>query len=367
MKIFTITCHDVYNYGASLQAYALQAYLLSLGHECRIIDYKPDYLRRNYNFWYIERNSRFYELCNKSIIFHFLYSLRLAPLTFKTWRRIKPFERFKHTNLLCTKCYTSLDELQKTPPIGDVYIAGSDQIWNCSLSNGKDNAFFLGFGPNDTRRIAYAASMGISYFPEDEIERIKKLLSYFEYISVRESSAQKVIEQLGFPCATVCDPIFLLNRDKWDNIIPCIASKERYVLLYDIFADDISIREAALKISSELGIPIYSINDSKKCNYAHKNISNAGPVDFLWYIINADFVISNSFHATAFSVLFNKNFATFYHKTNSSRITDLLDFLGLSEHHNPKDLVKVKNWSSVNDRLNEFISYSKNFINIALA
>ena len=366
MKIFTITCHDVYNYGASLQAYALQKYLLDLGNECFVIDYKPEYLNRTYNFWYIEKNSRFYSMCQRSKFIHFLYSLRLVPLTFKTWRRKIPFDRFKNEYLLCTRRYNTLRELQLDPPLGDVYIAGSDQIWNCNLPNGKDNAFFLDFGHKETIRIAYAASLGIPSFPTSEISRIAKLLSSFDSISVRESSAKTVIEGLGLNCYNVCDPVFLLNRGQWQEIIPSKTPKEKYILVYDIFADDNSMRQAAINKSIETGLPSYSINDSHKCSYAHNNISDAGPLEFLWYINNAELVISNSFHATALSVLFNRDFATFYTKPNASRMKDFLEFVNLSNLFNPKSLTPVETWNFVHAKLEEFVSFSRSFLRKSL-
>lgn len=367
MKVFTITCHDVYNYGASLQAYALQTYLTILGHDCNIIDYKPEYLRRSYNFWYIEKNSRFYNLCCKSRIFHFLYALRLAPITFKTWKRKRPFDQFKKTFLHCTKLYSSIHELQLMPPQGEVYIAGSDQIWNCNLPNGKDNSFYLDFGPKHTRRISYAASIGVESFPQEEIPRIRQLLKSFNNISVREATAAKVIKNLGFSCSVVCDPVFLLDSNQWLSIVPRKTDVRRYVLVYDIFADDVSIRNAAIKKSTELGALIYSINDSHKCNYADRNISDAGPIEFLWYVNNAEFVISNSFHATAFSVLFNKQFATFYKKANSSRMVDFLNSIELVSHFNPVGLLPIVNdWARVNQRLHSIISSSKVYLDDSL-
>ena len=192
------------------------------------------------------------------------------------------------------------------------------------------------------------------------------LLSSFDSISVREASAAKVIESLNFPCSTVCDPVLLLKKEQWVKIIPNKKPNKRYILLYDIFEDDKSIRNAALKQSSALGLPIYSINDSHNCDYAKMNISNAGPIEFLWYINNAEFVISNSFHATAFSVLFNKQFATYYHKSNSSRMTDFLDCIGLSSNFNPVEISYVENWEDVNNKLEDLVINSKNFLNKAL-
>lgn len=362
MMIFNITCHDVYNYGASLQAYALQTYLKAQGANCTIIDYKPDYLCRNYNFWYLEESNRFYRLCKKSKFIHFLYSLRLAPITFKTWRRKKPFDLFKKNYLLCTHTYHSLEELQSQPPQGDVYVAGSDQIWNSNLPNGRDGAFYLDFGSPDVRRCSYAASIGVNEIPDDLKKRVRGYLSRFHAISVREHSAVSLIRDLGYNCVQVCDPVLLLTANQWRNIMNKEGSKKRYILVYDIFADDDKLRNAVIEQSRKFNLPIYSINDSHICKYADKNISNAGPLEFLWLIYNADLVLSNSFHATAFSVLFNKQFATFYKKSNSSRMKDFLSYLGLEGQYNPKTISSISDWKSVNLLLEEMKSRSESFI-----
>lgn len=162
MKIATITCHNVYNYGASLQAYALQRYLSQEGHDVEIIDYKPYYLNSRYNWRHIPAESRLYpykDYVGTQCIYFLLKNRKI----YKTIGRKRKFDDFRQKFLTLTdNTYTSAEELRATPPQADLYIAGSDQIWNTACENGKDAAFYLDFGSDDTRRISYAASFAVS-------------------------------------------------------------------------------------------------------------------------------------------------------------------------------------------------------------
>ena len=154
MKIKTITCHDVYNAGASLQAYALQRYLMSLGHEVFIIDYKPFYLE-HYILW-----GGAYGKYNKPLIKE-AYSLAHLPKRIAAWFELRKrnFDGFTRKYLNVTKkTYTNNNELKINPPDADIFFAGSDQIWNTMFSNGKDPAFYLDFVSDGAIKASYAAS-----------------------------------------------------------------------------------------------------------------------------------------------------------------------------------------------------------------
>ena len=149
MRIKTITCHDVYNYGAALQAYALQTFLLNQGHDVEIIDYKPDYQCIHYKFWHVPKNSRYYTRAMKSNVLRFLLCCYFAPKRFSTWGRKLRFDAFKKQCLHCTHRYKSYQELVASPPDGDIYMAGSDPIWNSVLPTGQDPSFCVQCGPGD--------------------------------------------------------------------------------------------------------------------------------------------------------------------------------------------------------------------------
>lgn len=170
MKIKTITCHDVYNLGASLQAYALAAYLQSQGHEVEIIDYQPLYLR-HYRLAGVP-NPRFDKPFLREAYQIAKFPGRLYDRL--TSKRKKAFDRFTAQYLPVTQTkYSDLASLRAAPPEADLYIAGSDQIWNPLFQNGKDPAFFLDFVPEGKRRISYAAS----FAAEEMSEASAKLMS----------------------------------------------------------------------------------------------------------------------------------------------------------------------------------------------
>ena len=170
MKIKTITCHDVYNLGASLQAYALQNYLLSLGHEVEIIHYKPDYLSNHHKLWLVA-NPKF----NIPFIKQ-LYLLAKLPGRLIALKRKKVFDSFTSKYLRLTRRYNSYEDLKNDAPEADCYIAGSDQIWNTLFRNGRDAAFYLDFGNQNIKRISYAASFATPEIVPEYKEFVKDKL-----------------------------------------------------------------------------------------------------------------------------------------------------------------------------------------------
>ena len=165
--IRTITCHDVYNYGASLQAYSLQVYLQKQGHDVAIIDYIPFYLKRRLPFWYLNPASAYYERLRKNPVLRLAYSINNYIEYYRKTGRRRAFDSFTNNFLKLTKKYTSISELREDPPVADLYLAGSDQIWNSYMNNGKDDAFYLDFGSPMVIRCSYAASFGASTVNED--------------------------------------------------------------------------------------------------------------------------------------------------------------------------------------------------------
>lgn len=363
MRIKTITCHDVYNYGAALQAYALQQYLISQGHDVEIIDYKPDYMRVHYKFWHVPQNSHYYNRAMKSNILRFMLCCYFAPKRFSTYGRKLKFDAFKKKCLRCTACYGSHRQLVVEPPVADAYVAGSDQIWNCALPNGKDASYFLQFGDDRTKRISYAASFAISHIPDEFKPQMSKWLSRFDAISVREHTGLSVLESLGTSGTEVVDPVFLLSCEQWIEF----AGRERliknnYLLVYDLYMNDERLHLEAERLSMQFQLKIVSVDGNLKCTYAQKNISNAGPQEFVNLIANAEYVITNSFHAISFSVIFNRPFAVFYKYTNISRIADVLNHVNLIHFLNVDTPCYEYNWDEVNDRLLQMRIHSCQFL-----
>ncbi len=367
LKINTITCHHVYNYGASLQAFALQNYLESQKNDVTIIDYRLDCHKR-YEFFNIDKASRFYPLYLKLNVLKYI----LGPISnrsmLKTFGRKKSFDKFDRDFLKLTSAtYRTIEELKKNYPIADIYIAGSDQIWNTYMPNGTDLGYYLDFGETKTKRVSYAASFGSSTLKNGTQDFVRKQLSKFDKISVRESSGLTILNQLQLKGCNVVDPVFLLNKDEWIKKLKLNRKDEDYILLYDFLHLDNNIKEFTLKLAARTHLKIISINDYSNTPYADIQINDAGPVEFLTYLLNAKYIVSNSFHATAFSIIFNKQFVTFPLSTlnNSSRITDLLSDLTLPERYAPSSIetiLKYIDWNAIMPNYFEKIKESKSFL-----
>lgn len=364
MKIKTITCHDVYNVGASLQAYALVTYLRSLGHDAEIIDYKPDYLSNHYSLWGLN-NSAY----DRPIVRE-LYNLAKLPgrLKARHSKRKKCFDAFTREYLPKTeRRYGSNEDLKKNPPEADIYFAGSDQIWNCFFQNGKDPAFYLDFAPAGSIKASYAASFSTEDVPEEWKPQVRQWLSGLNYISVRESSGVKIMESLEIPGAVqVLDPVFLLNRDAWSAIEQKPEHIEPYVLLYDFDRNPEMLRFAQ-KLASEHGWKVYSILPCEKCD---RCFSQEGPLAFLALVHHAEFVVSNSFHATAFSLIFQKQFVVFNRSESiNTRMQDLAYLSGtgnrlISQFESTN--LGVINYGLIQHKLDSAVENSKDYISMVL-
>ena len=366
MKIKTITCHDVYNVGASLQAYALVTYLNSLGHNAEIIDYKPEYLNRHYPLWG-GASSKY----DKPVI-RVLYSLAKLPgrLKAKSSKRKREYDIFKEKYLpVTTHRYVTNEELKNDPPRADVFFAGSDQIWNTKFPNGKDPAFFLDFVPDGAIRASYAASFAVSDIENEWKNIIRKRLEKLDFIAVREKSGVKIIQDLGIDRSVqVSDPVFLLSCSQWEKIAVKPDLEEPYILVYD-FDGNSMMEQLARKIATEGNCRIYSV---LPCEYADRCFDQEGPLVFLGLIQNAQWILSNSFHATAFSIIFQKDFYVFMrHEGINTRMQDLMQDLGLSSRLVSNDsvnklVVSSIDYQPIEEKRESMATYSKKYIDEVL-
>lgn len=364
MRIKTITCHDVYNHGASLQAFAFQRYLSELGHEVEIIDYKPDYLSGHYKLWSVD-NSKYDKPIIKQIYLLAKLSGRLIAL-----RRKRKFDEFTQKYLRLTPHrYHSNEELKTNPPKADVYIAGSDQIWNTLFQNGRDEAFYLDFAPKGSKRIAYAASFATNDVVEEYKPFVRRMLQSFDSISLRERISLSLLESLGRnDGVAVCDPVFLLSREQWNNILPASSIEEKYLLVYDTENSN-KIRDIAQSISKERKLKIFNISGSRK-SYVDKDFWASSPIDFVQLIRDAEFVVSNSFHATAFSLIFHREFCVVNRsEAINERMLSLLEQYGLQDRlitDIAKGLLSSIDYSKVQPKIERDIEASKRYLREAM-
>lgn len=299
MKVAIITFHGAHNYGAVLQAYALQQYILSLDVECKIINYRSK-SQRDFNSLYPKRNGV------KSII------KNLLMLKYDKKRRIRDykFEEFINNSLCLTNnFYEKEDTLYELNKVIDVFIAGSDQIWNTTKRADVSKAYFLNFVDDDKKKIAYAASIGNA-----QVSHLIDFTSYikrFNYISCRELGAAKIIEELlNEKISVVLDPTLLVSAEIFKKLIKKINFKN-YIFYYSLDGYDKRYNNVEeLKIlSKRLNKQVIILSPEwpkKDKNFI--NVIDAGPIEFLSLISNADLICTNSFHGTALSISLEKDF-----------------------------------------------------------
>lgn len=383
-KVGIITIVNVNNYGAELQAFATFRKLQLMGYNAEIINYLY------YKDWrYIDsKMSRsFNSMSIKGKIIYFAkYRVasfvlnKILPLICKDVKqRIANFNSFHQHNTRFSKLYKSMKDLYTDTPIYDVYMVGSDQVWNPNASSSIE-PYFLTFAPHSALTVSYASSFGVSKIENNSIaNRIKLGLSSIKTISVRESSGVNLVKELtGRTAQLVCDPTLLLNKSEWTMFMKPVSNMpQRYVLIHQLSESD-AIVKLATRIGKQEQIPVYRI-----CKRAFKvkkdkgvvNILNAGPSEFLSLITNASFIITNSFHGTAFSINFDVPFYTVVSakKKNNNRMESLLDYVGLGKRI-VKDDVDITNLPIVGYdvnatqlKLKSFRLESEKFLEDALA
>lgn len=300
-RIGIITIHRIYNYGSVLQAYALQCVCKRLGYDTNIIDYIFP------NDFQIAKSRKYVSGHKASVKALIIKGLCLVQLI-KQHKRIRAFI-CDYLNLSKQK-YTSPEELKKSDNIYDIYITGSDQLWNTRYTYG-DTSFFLDFVPDRCLKISYAASFGSSKIDSKYAEEIGKYLKRYKYLSVREESGKEIIKSLIHRDAeVVVDPTLLLDATEWSKLAVEPRIKRKYILCYflnytynafpyvDDLADYIS-RMTGYMLVRVARPPMRLINKR-----THFEIS-ASPEEFIGLIKNAEIVLTTSFHGTAFAVNFS--------------------------------------------------------------
>jgi polysaccharide pyruvyl transferase WcaK-like protein len=314
LKIGILTFHDADNYGAVLQAYALTESIknIKLDLQVEIINYKMPFILRPYKLIRFKTED----------IYTFIRTL-LSSVIYLKVRGIKKskFNAFR-------KRYMSLSDnvYYKAKEINgyDAYIVGSDQVWNSDIT-GYEDIFFLSFCNNSAKKISYAASIGKNKLTKLDAEFIKQHIDNLEFISVREDNAVELIK--AFTNKKICrvlDPTFLLGEYEWAKLVSDKKITQDFILLYMVSMNEEALKVADI-ISKMMKLPVWYINDSyKKDKYKFKHIRGIGPLEFLVLVKNAKFIVTTSFHGTAFSIIFNKKFVTVPYKRTSSRMVELL-------------------------------------------
>lgn len=360
MKVGIINFHCAHNYGAMLQAYALQESVIKNGHDAIIIDFQPDSIAEGYKLWSVKK----------------LLNPKIFAWTLKNYKKLKPkyevFEKFKKENFkLTSKKYKNISKENIKNEKIDAFICGSDQIWNMDL-NGGLTEYLLSFAPKGSKKISYAASIGTKSIKDKYIAIMKPELKTFDSISVREDDAVNIIkETFNLESTHVLDPVFLLNKKEWQDIaIKPKDKKEKYVLLYGL--EENELFEKTFKfIKDNTDMKIINISPTKKISeYIDETIYNVGPREFIGLLEEAEVVFTNSFHGTCFSIIFEKNFFTIGHSELNSRLESILRLTNLESHMINKEFESIDEFyktidiksEEVNKILHREIKKSKEFL-----
>lgn len=292
MKIGILTFPGSPSHGAALQMFALYRVLCKQGHDVEIINYIPDSVNHKQKR---ERNLRSVAVDCVSRLF--VKSSKPAFEEFEEQMRKYPISALSETN-----------QLQKIAKRYDRIIVGSDQVWNPAVT-GNDMNYYLAFSDNSKQKASYAPSFGMSDVLLSDRVQISTLLSDFAYLSAREVRGAEIIQDLiGKDVPVVLDPTMLVQREIWKRLENKVKIPEgKYVLYYAIKPSE-NLKSFAQQFADKLDIQLITIGGRLREYIDRKThpVSGIGPKEFLWLIDNADYVVTNSFHGTAFSIIMQK-------------------------------------------------------------
>ena len=362
MKIGILTFHCAHNYGAVLQCYALQETLKSLRHKVEVIDYKPEYLLAPYRKFSISRFGRRNPL---KMIKACIRESLIMP------RRIKRYNAFQ-------SFITSRLDLSQTvkgksiPSEYDVYIMGSDQIWNPGITKGFDPIYFgyFSFEKGEKVYISYAASMEAKEFDKEAENYYKKALINFDAISVREMQLKALLQPLTDKnVELVLDPTLLADRKIWNKIAKRPDFDKKYILVYQVRQDCNTIR-IARQLAEKIDAEVIEVKAWLGLRFSSNIRQCETPEEFLGWINNAEYIVTTSFHGTAFSVIFNRPFyCVRLNYGGDTRSASLLKSLGLEDRFIDKEMTPTLssiNFTEANKRLEYLQAKSMTFLTKAI-
>lgn len=372
MKVGIITFHFVSNQGAVLQCLATQRFLEMHGYEAWVIDYRPHYHTIRYEDpknpflyakWYFKKFRRIF------------FPVRIL-LTLRSFARcisyninhsdaevVNEFNGFVNKNLHLTRRYRSLKDLKMNAPDFDAYITGSDQLWNPDILDQRmDPAYFLAFGKK-IPKVAYAVSLGRN-LESQEMRELKELSKNLTAVSLREYN-KEAVDAIGRDVHICLDPTLLLDSEDYAGYESGQKEEKPYIFVYG-FEDTNAIQEAISSMCKTLKCRVINGSPHRiKLSGNVKNIHAYGPDRFLSFIRYAECVVTNSFHGTAFSIIYKKRFITVPHSTRGQRMIDLLEKLGLNQclwNHPEFDGNKNIEWDKVYRKLKYFRQFSARYL-----
>lgn len=361
MKIGLLTFHSAHNYGAVLQALAMQNTIENLGHELVVIDYRPKY---------IEQQSLFSKMNSKSILNIAKIFLEELIILFWKKRRSRRFNKFIINRLnLSSNRYNKVSDFSLED--FDAVIYGSDQIWNIKLTHGFDEIYWGAIDcQRDIKRISYAASMTNYNLTKNQLQTASAYLNNFNSISVREDELHTFLKQrLKIQSTKVLDPTFLLNRAQWERIEKGMDISGKYVLLYSVGLRD-EVIKVGKQIAKQLNVNVIELTRRVNKDVIFNKYQTVSPEMFIALFNKAECVVTSSFHGTTFSLIFNKAFYSILHNNDKdSRQKTILSSLGLSNRMIERDSIptyeKIE-YDEINDKLEKLCADSIDFLKMSL-
>ena len=352
MKVGTLTFPNSPSHGASLQMYALWKTLEKLGCEAEVINYVTNIVNHQA---LKTRSLSVFKKFKSNIINQIIETPKESFLKFESQIKKYPSKPI------------GLNEIDELENRYDRIIVGSDQVWN-PVVTGNDMNFYLKFVKDPSVKASYAPSFGNDDVAEEDKAEISKYLADLTYLCARENQGAKIIKDLtGREVPVVLDPTFLLSKNEWQPLEKKPKYKKEYVLFYTVKPSP-SLRAFAQKLADEQGLILVTIGGRARDKFnpnKHPEFA-VGPSEFLGLISNAKYVVTNSFHGTAFSIIYRKNFYVEYSSDTNSRLTNIIDMLGLdmcvaNENTDVFNAVNV-DYKEAEVILNEKIDYSMDYL-----
>lgn len=323
MKISVITMHYIHNYGSVLQTYATQYLFEKAGYDVQTVDYvrpncrQENVLAKQYKLDQQNGGIRSYPVVRNVLSYKRKYY-------FKRCDRV--FHAFIVKYIHLSKPYDTAESLMQNPPVADVYCTGSDQMWNSIWNDGILKEHFLAYAPAGKKRIAFSTSFGRTELDKSELEITRSFIQKYDAISVREKSALDLLEQMDYRNGVhVLDPTLIMTADDWASQLSIVPEANcRYVLTYGL-NDNRELGTFARKIAKDNDLRLINIGLWWRAYFnPGKTIQLPSVETFLSLIKYADYIVTDSFHGTAFSLNFNKQFFVFYPGRFSTRLQSIL-------------------------------------------
>ena len=345
-----LTFHRASNYGAVLQAYALQKVISERGQKAVIVDYRCPAVEEGHRPWGLFKRHRF-----PVVLLRCLVAVR-KDILFGTFRK----------NRLELSAPMRAEDLEKEKDSYSLFVSGSDQVWN-NVFSGMDPSYMLTFA-DEQKRYSYACSFGFDSFPDETRELYRKWLAGMQCVSVRENRAVDLAGEIGYEARVDLDPTLLISREKWEKFMTPAEVIKPYIFVYTV-NPPLHLLDAARELSRRTGAEILYLNNQYKDNRDIKRLRYRTPEEYVGLIAGAEYVLTNSFHGTAFSVLFKKKLKVELEtaKKFNVRSRDLLMSCGLREcvlRGSEEDYAFDADWAEADRRLSVMRARSLKYIDL---